>query len=183
MRYAGIAAAGLALFAGSAGGEVIDAQASGFTVRQTAEIRANPARIWAAVARVGVWWDPSHTYSGNAANLSLDLRPGGAWRERLPGGGVLHMTVINVQPGKLARFEGALGPLQGLGVAGHLTISLRSSGQTTLVTQTYDVGGHAPGGLAALAAPVDAVLAAQLARLKTYAETGVPMAAVSGPGS
>ena len=181
MRNAGIAAAGLALLAGSATAEVIDAQAGGFTVRQTAEIRASPVRVWAAVARVGAWWDPSHTYSGKAANHSLDLRPGGPWRERFPGGGVLHMTVINVQPGKLARFEGALGPLQGLGVAGHLTISLRSSGQATVVTQTYDVGGHAPGGLAALAAPVDAVLATQLARLKAYSEA--PMAAASGPGS
>jgi len=183
VRRAPIAAVALALSAGLAHSEVIDAQPGGFTVRQSAQVRADPARVWAALARIDAWWDPSHTYSGHAENLSLDLRPGGAWAERLPDGGVLHMSVVNVQPGKLVRFEGALGPLQGLGVAGHLTISLRASGQTTVVTQTYDVGGHAPGGLAALAAPVDGVLTAQLARLKAFAETGAPAQPVSGPGS
>lgn len=89
------------------------------------------------------------------------------------------MTVINAQPGKLARFDGALGPLQGLGVVGRLTISLRASGAATAVTQTYDVGGHAPGGLASLAAPIDAVLSAQLGRLKRFVEAR----GASGPGS
>ena len=178
MRAVTLAAA-VCLCAAPAWGEVVDAQPGGFTVRQSALIKATPARVWAALARVGAWWDPAHTYSGDASALSLTLRPGGAWRERLPGGGVLHMTVINAQPGKLARFDGALGPLQGLGVAGRLTISLRASGEATAVTQTYDVGGHALGGLASLAAPVDAVLSAQLARLKRFVEAR----GASGPGS
>jgi uncharacterized protein YndB with AHSA1/START domain len=177
MRAATLAAA-VCVCAAPAWGEVVDAQPGGFTVRQSVLITASPARVWAALGRVGAWWDSAHTYSGDARNLTLQLRPGGAWMERLPGGGVLHMTVVNAQPGKLARFEGALGPLQGLGVAGQLTINLRASGEATAVTQVYDVGGHAPGGLAALAAPVDAVLAAQLARLKSFVEI-----AASAPGS
>ena len=40
------------------------------------------------------------------------------------------------------------------------------------LTQTYDVGGHAPGGLTGLAGPVDRVLGEQLARLKAYTESG-----------
>ena len=82
--------------------------------------------------------------------------------------------MINAQPDKLLRLEGALGPLQDFGVIGHLTLTLRQNGAGTQVTQTYDAGGHAPGGLDKLAAPVDGVLTEQLARLKRYTETGSP---------
>ena len=35
-----------------------------------------------AFARVGEWWGKDHTYSGDSANLSLSLTPGGCWCER-----------------------------------------------------------------------------------------------------
>lgn len=152
--------------------EVIDAQANGFTVREISTIAAKPARVWQALGRLGAWWDPIHTYSGDSTRLSIDLTPGGEWRERLADGGVVHMVVVNAQPGRLLRLEGALGPLQAFGVVGHLTVTLRPVSGGTEVIQTYDVGGHAPGGLDKLAAPVDGVLTAQLARLRRYAETG-----------
>jgi hypothetical protein len=46
-------------------------------------------------------------------------------------------------------------------------------GRTTL-TQIYFVGGYFPGGLDKLAPAVDGVLGEQLARLKSYVETGKP---------
>jgi uncharacterized protein YndB with AHSA1/START domain len=167
--------AGVMAMAPAARSEVVDAQTGGFTVRESVTIAAPPTRVWDALAHVGGWWDPSHTYSGDAANLSIVLRPGGLWQETLPdGGGVRHMVVL-AKPAHLLRLEGALGPLQALGVAGHLTFALEPSGGATTVTQTYDVGGHAPGGLDKLAAPVDRVLTEQLDRLKRYVETGSPL--------
>jgi hypothetical protein len=58
-----------------------------------------------------------------------------------------------------------------LGVAGSPSLSLKEGPGSTTVTQTYDVGGHAPGGLDKLSAPVDAVLGAQLGRLKQFVES------------
>ena len=47
-----------------------------------------------------------------AANLSLDAAPGGCFCERLPnGGGVEHMRVTYVEPGKRIVLTGSLGPL------------------------------------------------------------------------
>lgn len=166
-----LCAAGLA---GSAAAEVIDAQQGGFTVRQTLTIAAPAARAWSALIVPGTWWDPAHSYSHDGKALRLDPRPGGLWSETLPDGGVVHMTVVYIQPRQALRLEGALGPLQSLGVAGHLTFALTEKDDVTTLVETYDVGGHAPGGLDKLAAPVDGVLAAQMQRLKRAVETGKP---------
>jgi hypothetical protein len=82
------------------------------------------------------------------------------------------MTVVFAD-GHGLRLFGGLGPLQSTGAAGHLGFALKAVGATTELTATYDVGGYAKGGLAETwAAPVDAVLGEQVARLKTYVETG-----------
>jgi uncharacterized protein YndB with AHSA1/START domain len=155
--------------------EIVDAQVGGFTVRESVTIAASPDRVWGALAHVGRWWDPAHTYSGDAASISIELKPGGFWLESLPeGGGARHMVVVQTRPGRLLRLEGALGPLQAMGVNGHLTLAFEPKAGATTVTQTYDVGGHAQGGLDKLAAPVDHVLTQQLDRLKRYVETGSP---------
>jgi len=170
-----VVALGLAVCAGSATAEVLDSQAGGFAVRQTLVIAAPAAKVWAALGTPGAWWDPVHSYSHIGKNLTLDMRPGGAWREALPnGGGVTHMMVINFQPRRLLRLEGGLGPLQGFGVLGHLSFDLTEKDGATTLTETYDVGGHAPGGLDQFAAPVDGVLGGQARRLKRYVETGRP---------
>lgn len=160
--------------AGAARAEVTDSQANGFTVRQTLSIAAPAGKVWTAMSTPGAWWDPEHSYSHDGANMSLDLRPGGAWLERLPGGGVVHMTVLFVSPYKTLRLDGALGPLQGMGVVGRMTFTLAEAGGVTTLVNVYDAGGHAPGGLDKLAGPVDGVLGAQMRRLKAYIETGKP---------
>jgi uncharacterized protein YndB with AHSA1/START domain len=173
--YVKLAALFAFAFAGGAHGAVVDAQPGGFEVSQSAIIEAAPGQVWAALGHIGAWWDSRHTFSGDAANLSVDLRPGGCFCERLAGGGgVRHMTVVYLQAPSQLRLSGALGPLQAMGVAGALTWTLKAEGGHTVVSQTYDVGGYARGGLAAIAAPVDEVLSGQLARLKRYTETGKP---------
>lgn len=170
-----ISVAALALTATAARAEVTDATPGGFQVRQVAEIAAPAARVWASLVQPATWWDPAHTWSGSAANLSLAAASGGCFCERLPGGGsVLHMSTVYAAPGQKLTLFGALGPLQSSGAAGHMTFGLaEKDGKTTLIV-TYDVGGYMKGGLDKIAAPVDGVIGQQVARLKRQVETGKP---------
>jgi len=157
----------------AANAEILDSQANGLTVRETRVIAAPVGKVWEALVQPAAWWSSDHTYSHDARNLSLEPRAGGEWRETLPGGGsARHMVVVYVAPPSTLRLEGALGPLQAMGVIGHLTFTLKDQSGATLITETYDAGGHAPDGLDKLATPVDGVLDAQLGRLKSYVETG-----------
>ena len=162
------------LAAAPAAAEVLDKGPNGFEVSATTQVAAPPAKLYQALLEIGRWWDGKHSWSGSAANLKLEGRAGGCLCETLPGGGsVLHMTVVYADPGKQLRLRGSLGPLQGLGVEGALTWTIKPAkdGGSELV-QSYAVGGYVKGGADALAAPVDGVLGEQLARLKAFAETG-----------
>ena len=164
-----------ALLPGAASAEVVDSQPNGFMVREIQTIAAPPTRVWEAMGRIAAWWDPQHTYDNNSSHLSVILKPGGVFAEALGAeGGVTHMSVIYARPPKTLRMEGALGPLQLYGVAGHMTWDLKPDGADTVLTLTYDVGGHAPGGLGQFSGPVNTVLGDQLLRLKRYTETGRP---------
>ena len=161
--------------AAPAAAEVIESTANGFAVRNTAQIAAHPSRVYnAAVGLVGRWWNPAHTFSNNAANLTLDARPGGCLCEQITNGGAVHLTVIYVAMQQEIRFAGALGPLQQTGIAGSMTWKLSESAGGTSFEWSYSAGGFMPGGLAAVAPAVDAVLAGQLERLRRFIETGRP---------
>jgi uncharacterized protein YndB with AHSA1/START domain len=168
-------AAALAVGAGTLSAEVVDVADNGFTARLTVTVAAEPAKAFQALVDVGKWWDPAHTYSQDAANLSIEAKPQGCFCERLPGkGAVVHMTVVNVVTGKLLRFEGALGPLQALGAAGSLTWTFQPADKGAAVEVRYAVGGYNPGGFKTLAPAVDSVLRSQLDRYKRYVDTGKP---------
>ena len=158
-----------------AAAEVVESTPNGFAVRNTAEIAAHPSRVYnAAVDLIGRWWNPAHTFSKNAANLTLNARPGGCLCESITNGGVVHLTVIYVAAQQEIRFAGALGPLQQTGIAGSMTWKLAESATGTSFDWSYTAGGYMAGGLAAVAPAVDAVLAGQLQRLKRFIETGRP---------
>jgi uncharacterized protein YndB with AHSA1/START domain len=154
--------------------EVADSAPGGFTVKHTITVAAPAAKAWAALIAPREWWDSAHTWSGDAANLSLNPAPGGCFCETLAGGGVRHMTVVYADAGKLLRMTGGLGPLQDLPVAAVMTFKLTEAQGKTTLEATYKVGGYAPGGLAGLARPVDGVFGGQLARWKRRVETGKP---------
>jgi uncharacterized protein YndB with AHSA1/START domain len=164
----------LALAAGAARAEVTDRSAAGFEVTERATIAASQGKVWDALMRPYRWWDPKHTWSGDAKNLAID--GGGCFCEQMRRGAVRHMTVTYADGESQLRMFGGLGPLQFTGAAGHLGVTLKpATGGGTEVVMTYDVGGYAKGGLAdTYAGPVDQVLGQQLARLKKAVETGRP---------
>jgi uncharacterized protein YndB with AHSA1/START domain len=164
----------LVVSASSGSAEVADAGDNGFTLRETATLSVPPAKAYAAMLEVGKWWGSDHTYSGDASNMSLEARPGGCWCERLPsGGGVQHMTVAFLVPGKAVRLTGGLGPLQAMGVAGSMEWKFDpAENGTTKVELRYTVGGYSPGGFKQVAAGVESVLKMQFDAYRRYAETG-----------
>lgn len=170
-----IVAIALALAAPAAFAEVTGASASGFEAREQAHIAAPPDAVYAALLKPQSWWDPKHTYSGDARRLTLDAKAGGCWCETMPGGGAVeHLTIVYLQPGKAVRFRGALGPLQTMGVSGSLTVTLASASTGTALTLTYAVGGYVKNSFDDLSKAVDSVLGSQVARLKKLIETGSP---------
>src|SRR6478672_10585051 len=64
--------------AGPASAEVKSATPTGFEVVTMTTISAPANQVYAALGEVGRWWSPSHTFSRDAGNLSMELHAGGA---------------------------------------------------------------------------------------------------------
>jgi len=155
-------------------GEVMDAGEGGFSLVHEVMIDASRKDAWhAAVDDVGQWWSSDHTISGDAGNMSIDARPQGCFCESIGDrAGVVHLTVTFVNPAVMLRLNGGLGPLGLMGVSGNMTWEFFDAGDGTRVKFSYVVGGYRPGGLDAVALPVDYVIGEALLRLKAYIETG-----------
>ena len=164
------------LGAGAAHAEIVSAGPSGFNIRHTAETpNVTPPVIWAALSDISKWWDPDHTYSGDARNLTLDPQVRGCFCEKLGlYAGIEHASVVYAQPAKTLRMSGALGPLQEFGVTGVMTWQIESAAGGSRITFTYNVGGFADRPLADWAPIVDEVLGGQLQRLTRYVTVGNP---------
>ncbi|MEO1037122.1 MAG: ATPase [Pseudomonadota bacterium] len=159
------------------GAAVTDSAANGFTVTHEITTSALPAKVWTTLTEnVDAWWHPDHTFSGDAANLSIDATPLGCFCERLDdGGSVVHLTVTFIQRGEMLRLTGGLGPLGLMGVDGNMTISVIPANGGTILKLVYTVGGYSPDGLDNIAGAVDGVLGEQMKRLASFAETGRPV--------
>jgi hypothetical protein len=157
------------LSAAPANAEVLSSSSSGFEVRHTATVPVAPDAAFAAFAKVERWWDPAHSFGGDASKLSLDARAGGCFCESLPGGGVEHLRVAFVDKPKRLVMNGALGPLVNLAVAGVMDVRFEPAGAGTRVTLDYKAAGFAAGGAKALAPAVDQVLGQQFTRYAAFA--------------
>jgi len=147
----------------------------GFEVVESYAVTVPPSRLYQAIVEPARWWNLEHTFSGSAANLSLDPHAGGCFCEAIKdGGSVQHLTVVYAAPGKALRLRGALGPLQAEGVDGSLTFALKPGKDGTQLDVSYIVGGYLRKGPEWWAPIVDQVLDEQVQRLKLYAETGSP---------
>lgn len=179
MRALFVAAAlALLIWAAPARAAVQSASASMFTITTETEVDATPAEVWRALAHIGRWWNGSHTYSGDAGRLSLDLRAGGCWCERWSAGqSVEHMRVVLVtehEGVRTLRLIGGLGPLQEMGVNGVLTFTVAPHASQTKITMTYRVVGEPSLALDQFAPLVDGVLMEQFGRLSRYSASGSP---------
>jgi polyketide cyclase/dehydrase/lipid transport protein len=154
--------------------EVTGVGSSGFEVHHQTHVAAAASDVYAALLTPNRWWDPKHTYTGDAGRLSLDAKPGGCFCESLPGGGwVQHLMVVYTAPGKMLRLRGGLGPLQPMGVEGALTMTVAgtTTGGGSDLTFNYAVGGYSREGFDEIAKAVDNVLGQQIARLQKLVET------------
>ena len=158
---------------GTATADTSQISPSGFVVNFRDEVAVPPQDMWRAIAQLPRWWSGQHSYSGNAANMSIDLQAGGCWCERWGDGqSTQHGQVVLVQPGRVLRLNASLGPLQELAVNAVLTIVTSTQDGKHFLRLSYRVSGSAEASLDKLAAAVDGVMAVQFKRLKALAEKG-----------
>lgn len=161
------------LLALPAGAAVESTTENGFSVKETVHLAAPASRVYAAIIQPAKWWNPEHTFSKSAANLTLDARAGGCFCEKSPdGGSYQHLVVVKVSPGKALTLRGALGPFQSQGVDAALSWVLTPAGDQTDLVLTYNMGGYLalPGGFDKWSKGADAMLAEQVARLQKFVE-------------
>ena len=167
MRY--FAALALLLVPAAASSEVVSASSNGFEVRQTVNLVVKPEVALTHFGKVGAWWDNEHTYSGKAANMTLAMSPGGCFCETLPGGGgIEHMRVSYLEPGKRMVLTGSLGPLLYEATAGVMDVQVKPYAGGSQLVLSYRAAGFFKGGADKMAPLVDQVLAEQMKRYRTY---------------
>lgn len=141
----GMLFAGAAMLASSpapAGAEVKDAAPSGFTLENTVDVPVDARTAWKALVEdVDAWWPADHTWWGAESTLSIEPRAGGCFCERDGEAEAQHLLVTFVEPGKLLRLTGGLGPLQGMGLHGVLEFRLAPAEEGTSITMYYRAGG------------------------------------------
>lgn len=171
----------LAALATSAHAELSGVSPSGFVVNYRQELKASTDGAWRSIVALPRWWNPQHSWSGQAANMSLDAQAGGCFCERWTDASgaahsVQHGQVVMVHTGRVIRLFAALGPLQELAVNGVLTIvagaGVGSEAGKNFLRISYRVSGGAEAGLDQLAPAVDKVIGEQYRRLKALIETG-----------
>lgn len=167
MRYWIIGA--VALVSNPVGAAVVQSGPNGFALRHSVNLVIPPDKAFSAIGELPRWWGKDHTYSGDSANLSMSLRPGGCFCERLEkGGGIEHMRVTLVQPGERLLMTGALGPLLFEGVSGVMDLKVEKIAGGARVTMDYRAAGFANNNATTLAPLVDKVLGEQLRHYREY---------------
>jgi len=138
-------------------------------------VTPNAANSYAAVTHPEKWWNGAHSFSGDAANMTLEAAAGGCWCEKLPAGGsAQHMRVLTAIPGALLRLSGGLGPLQEQPMTGVMTWSFKDDpkGGSTIDFK-YRLAGASdlPAGWPQA---VNGVLSGQMQRLQNFLDKGAP---------
>jgi len=170
----------VALFvAAPAAAEVTASSEAGFVSRHEAQVAATPMEVWSEAITPASWWNGSHTYSGDSANMTIEAVPGGCFCEAIPGGetpagAIEHMRVLYVAPGAVLRLSGGLGPLQSEAVTGVLTMTFEPANGGTRMVWEYVVGGYSRLPAERTATLVDTVVGEQFQRLVDRADTGKP---------
>ena len=150
--------------------EVIERSPDHFVLRYAVAMEAPAEDVWAAVSDMPLWWNPAHTYSSDAVNLTLSLTPGGCFCEKLADGTTFeHGVVREADPETGILLEAALGPLKGKTTMARWEFGWTGSGGD--VVMSYVVRGP---GLGAMADAVDGVMQDQYSRLIHFIDYGEP---------
>lgn len=158
-----------------AAAEIIKSHSQGFIIRHEVTVAADLKQTWLALISPDTWWRKEHTWSGDAANLSIRPSAGGCFCERIPEvdepgrftleGSVEHMRVLQSYPEAALRMSGALGPLQSEPVNGILTIALSTVDEGTRIVWEYNIAGYMRYEVPVIAKSVDGVIGLQAAAL------------------
>lgn len=139
-----------------------------FSVKIETTIKAPVEEVYQQFLNIGDWWESSHTWFGDASKMYIEPKANGCFCEVNGDKEALHMTVSMVMPNKNVQMVGGLGPLQSMGVYGHMSWSFKETtkGLTTL-TLSYLVKGFVGEESEMMAKAVDSVLNTQVKNLKS----------------
>ncbi|HUP92667.1 MAG TPA: SRPBCC domain-containing protein [Solimonas sp.] len=158
-----------------AGARVIDSSAGGFTIENVVTVPVDAATAWKALVEdVDHWWPKGHSWWGKEGKFSIEPRAGGCFCETAGARSAMHMTVAFVDPGKMLRMVGGLGPLQGMGLNGAMDWRLDPTEGGTKITLHYVAGGYTTQDLAKFVAVVDQVQGIQLGGLAQFLSPPAP---------
>ena len=168
--------AGLALLLPTpAAAQIVERHADGFTLRYADTVEVGRGDVAMAIEAVSAWWDGDHTYTGSAANLSLDLRVGGCFCEAMADGSTFEHGRVTAFDDDHLVLEAPLGPLKGIATRAELRFSWPEAASLTHdetgVVMVFVVEGP---GLGAFADAVDQVMRGQHTRLLHLIEHGTP---------
>lgn len=169
MKWLVLAVLGLASTPAAA--EIVSSSANALHIRHVVQVVMPTQTAYSAFTNVSAWWDNEHTYSGDAANMSLAATAGGCFCERVPktGGSVEHMRIAFVEPGARIVMTGSLGPLLYEATSGVLDVKVERIAGGSRVTLDYKVAGFAGSNAATLAPLIDSVLGDQIKRFRAFA--------------
>lgn len=162
MRTLMIAAAALLACAAPAAAEVVERGPDHFVLQFKGPLTATPEAAFASLGRIGQWWDSAHTWSGDAANLTLPLEMGACLCEAMPDGTTFeHGRVASLFPERSVALNAPLGPLKDMATSAVLVFSWSPLSDGPALAMTFVVRGA---GVGAYAEAVDQVMGGQFAR-------------------
>ena len=159
--------------------EVTEKAPDGFMIQLERASSLPVSGVQTKARDIGSWWSSAHTYSGDAANMSLEPAGGSLfWIERWEAGFVEHGRVLVDMESENAatlRFRAALGPLQEMGVTGVLSIVSEAetdeeTPEESTIRFQYVVTGASFSGLDGIADVVEMVLTEQIESLAASPE-------------
>ena len=154
--------------------EVTEKAPDGFVINLERSSELTVSAVQAKARDIGGWWSSAHTYSGDAANMSLEAAGGSLfWIERWEAGFVEHGRVLVDMENEAAatfRLQAALGPLQEMGVNGVLSIVSEAetdegTPEESVIRFQYVITGASFSGMDGIADVVNMVLTEQIESL------------------
>ncbi|RFB04203.1 hypothetical protein [Parvularcula marina] len=155
-----------ALMTATAQAEVVSSSSARMVLTQEHESTLSKADLWAKLIEPKEWW--LHSFSGDPGHMTLELEAGGVWREDWEGGSVTHGHIMAVMHGEMLRLHAPFGPMQEMGLATSLTLSVgEKEGGGSILKMDFVANGAEGSGLTELAPAVDFVWDEALTKLVT----------------